>query len=47
MDFKPEDFEMLRLRAFGKISDPARRREIIELAETKAQKPKPDSEPNS
>lgn len=48
MDFKLEESEMLRLsRAFRKITDPAKRREIIELAEAKAQKAKPDSEPNS
>jgi hypothetical protein len=47
MDFKREDFETLRLlRAFRKVTDPAKRRKIIELVETEAQKPKPDSEPD-
>ena len=37
MEFSREDFETLRLlRAFGKIQDPEKRREIIELVESKA-----------
>jgi hypothetical protein len=37
MEYSREDFETLRLlRAFGKIQDPQKRREIIELVESKA-----------
>jgi hypothetical protein len=37
MEYSREDFETLRLlRAFGKVQDPQRRREIIELVESKA-----------
>jgi len=37
MQYSREDFETLRLlRAFGKIQDPEKRREIIELVESKA-----------
>jgi hypothetical protein len=45
MGNKREDIETLRLlRAFSKIQDPAKRREILELAE-KAASPKPDEQP--
>jgi hypothetical protein len=47
MEFSREDFETLRLlRAFGKIQDPQKRREIIELVESKAAalKKDPDDE---
>jgi hypothetical protein len=41
MEYSREDFETLRLlRAFGKIQDPQKRREIIELVESKAAAPK-------
>jgi hypothetical protein len=50
MEFSREDFETLRLlRAFGKIQDPKKRREIIKLVESKADSPKDepeDEEPN-
>jgi hypothetical protein len=50
MEYSREDFEILRLlRAFGKIQDPQKRREIIELAESKAATSKDDpqdEEPN-
>lgn len=43
MEFKGDEIETLRLlRAFMKITDQAKRREIIELAETLAQKAKPE-----
>jgi hypothetical protein len=43
MEYSREDFETLRLlRAFGKISDPQKRREIIELVEGKAAAPNDD-----
>jgi hypothetical protein len=47
MEYSREDFETLRLlRAFSKIQDPQKRREIIELLENKAAAPKenPDDE---
>jgi hypothetical protein len=38
MEYSRADFETLRLlRAFGKIHDPQKRREIIELVESKAE----------
>jgi hypothetical protein len=44
MGYKREDIETLRLlRAFYKITDPAKRREILELVE-KAVSPKPDEQ---
>ena len=44
MDYKREDLETLRLlRAFSKIQDPAKRREILELVE-KAASSKPDEQ---
>jgi hypothetical protein len=50
MEYSREDFETLRLlRAFGKIQDPQKRREIIELVESKAATSKDDpqdEEPN-
>jgi hypothetical protein len=37
MQYSREDFETPRLlRAFGKIQDPEKRREVIELVESKA-----------
>jgi len=40
-----EDFETLRLlRAFGRIQDPQKRREILELVENEAAAPKDDSD---
>jgi hypothetical protein len=45
MGHKREDVEELRLlRAFSKITDPAKRREILELAEKYAS-PKSDGSP--
>jgi hypothetical protein len=45
MDHKREDIETLRsIRAFSKISDSAKRREILELAEKYAP-PKADEPP--
>ena len=45
MDIKREDIEALRLlRAFARIADPDKRREIIERAE-KSVPPKPDEQP--
>jgi hypothetical protein len=42
MGYKREDIETLRLlRAFYRIRDPAKRREILELVENAAS-PKPD-----
>jgi hypothetical protein len=50
MEYSREDFETLRLlRAFGKIQDPQKRREIIELVESRAATSKDnpqDEEPN-
>jgi hypothetical protein len=44
MGYKREDFETLRLlKAFYKITDPAKRREILELVE-KAASSKPDEQ---
>jgi hypothetical protein len=38
MEYSRADFETLRLlRAFGKIHDPQKRREIIELVESEAE----------
>jgi hypothetical protein len=43
MEYSREDFETLRLlRAFSRIQDPQKRREIIELVESKAAAPKDD-----
>jgi hypothetical protein len=43
MEFSREDFETLRLlRAFGKIKDPQKRREILELVESRASAPNDD-----
>jgi hypothetical protein len=43
MKYSREDFETLRLlRAFGKIQDPQKRREILELMESKAATPQDD-----
>jgi hypothetical protein len=43
MEYSREDFETLRLlRAFGKIQDPQKRREILELVENEAAAPKDD-----
>jgi len=37
MQYSPKDFETLRLlRAFGKIRDPEKRRDILKLVERKA-----------
>lgn len=37
MQYSPKDFETLRLlRAFGKIRDPEKRRELIKFVERKA-----------
>jgi hypothetical protein len=51
MEYSREDFETLRLlRAFGKIQDPQKRHEILELVENEAAAPKkddPDDEPRS
>jgi hypothetical protein len=50
MEFSREDFETLRLlRAFGRIQDPQKRREILELVENEAAAPKDasDDEPRS
>jgi len=45
MEFSREDFETLRLlRAFGRIQDPQKRREILELVENEAAAPKDDSD---
>jgi hypothetical protein len=46
MDFRREDIEALRLlRAFARITEPDKRRRIIELAE-KAAPAKPDEQPS-
>jgi hypothetical protein len=50
MEYSREDFETLRLlRAFGKIQDPQKRREILELVENLIAAPNdaPDDEPRS
>src|ERR1700682_4626890 len=45
MEYSREVFETLRLlRAFGKIQDPQKRREILELVENEAAAPKDDSD---
>jgi len=48
MEYSHENFEALRLlRAFTKIQDPQKRREILELVESSAAPPQdePDDEP--